>query len=116
MLSADDARRLALAAQGLATARPNKPTAAHVLATARRLQAIQIDSVNVLVRAHYLPFFTRLGPYPAAALDRLTNQRPELIDPPHAHQASYVPVELEPLLRWKLADERQAWRGRWRDQ
>jgi uncharacterized protein YcaQ len=115
MLSADDARRLALTAQGLTAPRPKKPTASHLLATARRLHAVQVDTVNVLVRAHYLPFFTRLGSYPMAALDRLTNERHELVELGHAHQASYVPVELEPLLRWKLDGPRHEWRNRWRD-
>jgi uncharacterized protein YcaQ len=115
MLSADDARRLALAAQGLAALRPAKPTATHLLATARRLHAIQVDTVNVLVRAHYLPFFSRLGPYPTAALDRLVNDRHELVELANAHQAAYVPVELEPLLRWKRAESRQQWRSRWRN-
>jgi uncharacterized protein YcaQ len=115
VLSADDARRLALTAQGLAAARPAKPSATHLLATARRLHAVQIDSVNVVARAHYLPFFSRLGPYPVAALDRLVNERHELIELGHGHQASYVPVDLEPYLRWKLVGPRAAWRSRWRD-
>ena len=114
-LDADDARRLALAAQGLAKPRPKTPNAAQIAATARQLQAIQIDSVNVLVRAHYLPFFSRLGPYPMAALDRLTNERHELVELGHAHQASYVPVDVEPLLRWKLEGPRHQWRSGWRD-
>jgi hypothetical protein len=113
-VDADDARRLALAAQGLTKPRPKKPTAAHVTATATQLQAIQIDSVNVLVRAHYLPLFTRLGPYPMVALDRLTNERHDLVELRHGHQASYVPVDVEPLLRWKLDDGRNEWRKRWR--
>jgi uncharacterized protein YcaQ len=114
VLSADDARRLALTAQGLTQPRPTKPTSAHVLATARRLQAVQIDAVNVVARGHYLPFFSRLGPYPTAALDRLVNERHELVELRHAHQASYVPVELEPLLRCKLDGPRHARRGAWR--
>lgn len=110
-LSAAEARRIALAAQGLAARPPAKPGITHVRAVAKRLLALQIDSVNVLVRAHYLPVFSRLGPYPRTALDALTNQRHELVEL-DAHQASFVPVELEPLLRFRAS--RSVWSG-WRE-
>ena len=111
-LTADQARRLALAAQGFGARRPAKPTATHVLRVAERVQALQIDTVNVLVRAHYLPAYSRLGPYPMAALDRLTNVRHELIEVRDAHQASYIPVATDPLLRWRRDHGlHRAWRS-----
>ncbi|HVE92820.1 MAG TPA: crosslink repair DNA glycosylase YcaQ family protein [Actinomycetota bacterium] len=99
-LSADEARSIALAAQGL-TGRPaSKPGVAGVRRVVRRLHALQLDSVNVLVRSHYLPVFSRLGPYPMTDLDRLVNKTHELLEL-DAHQASFVPAELEPLFRWR---------------
>ena len=109
-LSIDDARRLALAAQGFGGRRPARPGPAHVLRVAERVQAFQIDTVNVLVRAHYLPAYSRLGPYPMAALDRLTNVRHDLIEVRDAHQASYIPVATDPLLRWRRVGPRNGWR------
>src|SRR5215471_3829823 len=64
-LSRAEARRLALASLGFGAKKPARAGAAHVRATAARLGAIQIDSVNVLARAHYVPTFSRYGPYPA---------------------------------------------------
>jgi len=63
-LSAAEIRGLALASLGFGAAKPSRAGVAHVRATAARLGAIQIDSVNVLARAHYLPTFSRYGPYP----------------------------------------------------
>ncbi|HZN13696.1 MAG TPA: crosslink repair DNA glycosylase YcaQ family protein [Acidimicrobiales bacterium] len=97
-VSADDGRAIALNAQGFGSKRPAKPGLAHLRAVAQRLHAIQIDSVNVLTRAHYLPLFSRLGPYSMKTLDQLINERHELVEM-DAHAASYVPVELYPLLR-----------------
>jgi uncharacterized protein len=112
-LGAGEARRWALAAQGLGGPRPARPGLAHVRAVAQRLGALQIDAVNVLVRAHFLPAFSRLGPYPVDALERLVNVRHELVELP-GHQASYVPVELEPLLRWRRQLHAERWYGGWR--
>lgn len=63
-ISALMARRIALAAQGIGRARPDAPARRHVLGMVQRLGALQIDSVNVLTRAHYMPAFSRLGAYP----------------------------------------------------
>ena len=68
-LSAAEARRIALAAQGLDKARREKITTAQMCSTTERLALHQIDSVNVLVRAHYLPLFSRVGAYSRAELD-----------------------------------------------
>jgi uncharacterized protein YcaQ len=109
-LSAAEARRLALASLGFGVKKPRRATAAHVRATARRLSAIQIDSVNVLARAHYLPTFSRYGPYSAAALDDLAYRKRELFEY-WGHAACLLPVDLHPLLRWRMQNQLEAWAG-----
>src|SRR3954471_12602888 len=69
-ISAAAARRIALAAQGFGAPRPDGANAGHVARAIERLGLLQIDSVNVLTRAHYLPLFSRLGNYDTALLDR----------------------------------------------
>jgi uncharacterized protein YcaQ len=100
-LSLDEARRVALAAQGFDRPRPARPTARHLLATVRRLGLLQFDSVGVLVPAHYQPLFSRLGPFDRALLDDLTYRRRALTER-WAHEASIVPVETWPLLRHRM--------------
>ena len=65
-ITLDEARRIALAAQGFGRPRPARPTARHIAATIRSLGLVQIDCVNVLVPAHYQVLFSRLGPYDRA--------------------------------------------------
>lgn len=102
-LSAREARRIAIAAQGLATARPRGPVGARrVLAAVERMSLLQLDSVTTLVRSHYLPLFARLGSYQRGLLDGLAYDRRVLFES-WAHEASLLPVELEPLLRWRKA-------------
>jgi uncharacterized protein len=105
------ARRIALAAQGLADPRPDGPVGTRQLRrTAERLAVLQIDSVNVLSRAHYVPAFSRLGPYPKAELDRLCAGRRRGLFEYWAHEASFLPVRLHPHLRWRMhAAEEHAW-------
>ena len=109
-LSAAEARRLALASLGFGAPKPARAGIAHVRATAARLGAIQIDSVNVLARAHYLPAFSRYGPYPAAALDDLVHGRRELFEY-WGHAACFLPIDLYPLMRWRMDNQVDAWRG-----
>jgi uncharacterized protein YcaQ len=107
-LSAAEARRLALTSLGFARERPPRAGAAHVRATAARLSAIQIDSVNVLARAHYLPTFSRYGAYPMTALDDLAYRARELFEY-WAHAACYLPMDLYPLLRWRMDNQVEGW-------
>ena len=109
-LSADDARKLALSSLGFGAKKPARAGAAQVRATASRLSAIQIDSVNVLARAHYLPTFSRYGPYPTSALDTMVHGRRELFEY-WGHAACFLPMELYPLMRWRMENQRAAWAG-----
>lgn len=104
------ARRIALAAQGFGAKRPETPGPVHLRRTIERLSLHQIDSVNVLARAHYLPAFSRLGAYDRSHLDRLAwgPKRQRKLFEYWAHEASLLPFDLHPLLRWRMA---QADRG-----
>jgi uncharacterized protein YcaQ len=97
-LSASEARRIALAAQGFDRQRPaGRVDLRHLRGAIGRLGLIQLDFANVVVPAHYQVLFSRLGPYDRSLLDRLAYQSRELTEQ-WAHEASLVPVELWPHL------------------
>jgi uncharacterized protein YcaQ len=114
-LSLARARRIALAAQGFARPRPARPASVNqIAALVSRLGALQLDSVNVYCRSHYMPVFSRLGPYDRSRLDRIAGHGPGKVDRRlieyWAHEASLIPVELHPLFRWRMADvQHEAW-------
>jgi uncharacterized protein YcaQ len=109
-ISAAEARRLALSSLGFGTARPKRASIAHVRATANRLGAIQVDSVNVLARAHYLPVFSRHGAYRTELLDELTHGKRELFEY-WGHAACLLPIDLFPLFRWRMESQVEGWSG-----
>jgi uncharacterized protein YcaQ len=102
-LSAGQARRLAIGAQALTGTRPTtEPDRRHLRRVLRHTGLLQIDSVNVLARAHYLPAFSRLGPYQSSLVDRMAFTHRELFEY-WGHEAALLPVELHPLMRWRMA-------------
>src|SRR5215831_16599612 len=101
MLSLSEARRLAVASQGFGP-RPSSPTVSHLRKLAARLHAFQIDSVNVLARAHYVPAFARLGAYQMTALDSLAYRKRELFEY-WGHAACLLPIALYPLVFFSIA-------------
>lgn len=109
------ARRIALAAQGFDRPRPARPPSVNQIATlVRRLGALQLDSVNVFMRSHYMPVFSRLGPYDRSRLDRIAGHGTGPIDRRlveyWAHEASLIPLDLHPLFRWRMSNvDREAW-------
>jgi uncharacterized protein YcaQ len=122
-LSAGQARRFALAAQGFGRPRPNgRVDARHLRRAIDDVGLLQLDSVNVFLRSHYMPLFSRLGPYPREPLDRLAwhedgraktrRARKRDLFEYWGHEASLLPVELQPLLRWRMARaDSLAWKG-----
>ncbi|MGZ4183828.1 MAG: winged helix-turn-helix domain-containing protein [Solirubrobacteraceae bacterium] len=106
---------MALAAQGFDRPRPARPPGVRqITALVTQLGLLQLDSVNVFSRAHYMPVFSRLGPYDRGILDRIAGHGSGRIDRRlveyWAHEASLIPVELHPLFRWRMADvDGEAW-------
>ncbi|MDQ1110864.1 uncharacterized protein YcaQ [Microbacterium testaceum] len=109
-----DARRIALAAQGFARPRPATVGTRQITGALQRMRILQIDSVNVFSRSHYMPLFARLGPYDPALLDKLAfSRRPKWVES-WAHVASLVSVDDWPLLQFRRDElrakyERDAW-------
>lgn len=122
-LSAEEARRLAVAAQGFGHPRPTgRVDARHLRRAIDDVGLLQLDSVNVFCRSHYMPVFSRFGPYRREGLDRLAwHENPggksrragprDLIEY-WGHEASLLPADLQPLLRWRMARaDALAWKG-----
>lgn len=112
-LSADEVRRIAVAAQGFDGRRRQHPNPGmrQIVSTTAGLSGVQIDSVNVVVRAHYMPYFSRLGSYDPSLVDRATHGRPRRLFEYWGHAACLLPVESWPLLQWRM----RAYEKRWGD-
>jgi uncharacterized protein YcaQ len=105
--SRDEARRIAVAAQGFGRPRPSgRVDTRHFRGVFERLKVVQLDSVNVLARAHYLPFYSRLGPYSRDALDRWLWRSGELFEY-WGHEASLLSTAHRPLFAHRMQDPRQ---------
>ena len=103
-LTGAQARRIALGAQGFTMSRPSgRIDVRHFRRVMSRIGLLQLDSVNVLERSHYVPMFSRLGPYDRAAFDRWTARSGELFEY-WGHEASLIPVNLHSAFRWRMAE------------
>lgn len=111
-LSRAQARRVALAAQGFLDKPHATPTMATLMRTVSRTGVLQVDSVNVLQRAHYMPLFSRMGPYDLSLLDRAAGGRDRRLVEYWAHVQAYMPVDLWPHMQHRMAAYRPQ-RGKW---
>ena len=105
-LSAAQARRVALAAQGFLDKRHAAPTMRTFQRTLDRTGVLQVDSVNVLQRAHFMPLFSRMGPYDPDLLRRAAERRPRRVVEYWAHVQAFMPVELWPVMQHRMASYR----------
>jgi uncharacterized protein len=114
-LSLDEARRTVLYAQGFGDRSSTKVTQRHVHSISKRVGMLQIDSVNVLMRAHYLPIFSRLGPYSIKLLDEISySKKQRRFFEYWGHESCLLPLEHFPLLRWRMERARNyigLWKG-----
>ena len=111
-MSVDQARRTALAAQGFLDKPHAEPTMRTFQRTLERTGVLQVDSVNVLQRAHFMPLYSRMGPYDVDLLRRAAEQRPRRVVEYWAHVQAFMPVELWPVMQHRMDDQR-AKRGKW---
>lgn len=115
-ISNSTARRIAIAAQGFLDPRPNGPvTRTHLRRMMRRVGMLQLDSVNVLIRSHYLPVFSRLGPYKLSLLDDFAYKHRELFEY-WGHAASLIPIEHFPLFHDRMDNESRWHIHKWADE
>ncbi len=113
-LTQAQARRIALAAQGFLDPPHAPPTMRTLARTLTRTGVLQVDSVNVLQRAHYMPLYSRMGPYDVDLLRRASEVRPRRMVEYFAHVQAFMPVELWPIMRHRMAhyrDGRSKWWG-----
>jgi hypothetical protein len=106
------ARRIALAAQGFTDRAHATPSMRTFDRTLQRTGVLQVDSVNVLQRAHYMPLYSRMGPYDVDLLRRASERRPRRVVEYWAHVQALMPVELWPLMRHRMEKYRGE-RGKW---
>ena len=108
-ITTDAARRIALGATGMTADRPRgRIDVRHFRRVMDTIGLVQLDSVNVCVRTHYMPFYSRLGGYDQDALDRWLNESGEQFEY-WSHEAAVLPVDRYPLWTWKM-DEMRPWR------
>lgn len=105
-LSGPEARRIALAAQGFSRSRPAAAGTRQLNQAMARMATLQIDSVNVFARSHYMPLFSRLGSYDTAALDRLLFARRPAYTEYWAHVAAFIPATDWALFGFRMDDLR----------
>ncbi len=114
ILTAGEARGIALAAQGFGGDRTGEVRRRQLTRLVERLGVVQIDSVNVVSRTHYLPAFSRLGAYPREALEDIAWAKKRPLFEYWGHEASLLPLSAQPLLRWRMEDAREGvgvWKG-----
>jgi len=115
VLSLEEARRVVLRAQGFGNRSSGQVTRRHVLAVSNRIGMLQIDSVNVLMRAHYFPLYSRLGAYPVKLLDEASySPKRRRFFEYWGHEACLLPLEVFPFLRWRMERARNfvgTWSG-----
>ena len=113
-LTPGEARRIALAAQGFGGDLDVAVGKRQLTKLVERLGVVQIDSVNVVSRTHYLPAFSRLGAYPRELLEEIAWGRKRPLFEYWAHEASLLPLASQPLFRWRMQDARDGvgtWKG-----
>src|SRR3954449_225035 len=111
-VSKREGRRIALAAQGFLDPRHTTPTMRTFNRTLERTGVLQVDSVNVLQRAHYMPLFSRMGAYDTTLLTRAAEKKPRRMVEYWAHVQALMPVELWPVMQHRMESYR-AQKGKW---
>jgi len=111
-LSLAQARRVALAAQGFRDPTHAVPTMRTFQRTVGRTGVLQVDSVNVLQRAHFMPLYSRMGPYDVTLLQRASERKPRTMIEYWAHVQAFMPVELWPVMQHRM-ERYRGQRGKW---